>query len=139
MNNDLISREALKEIILKEYKGYEVSSTSASDIIKIIDNAPTVDTFTFDDMKKGINVGYKAGRLSEKWERPQGKDNTPTGTWIPEEETYTDLSGTIETYTRFKCDNCMQGQNFGPYPFCPWCGKKMNPEIRKETKDEDVN
>lgn len=61
------------------------------------------------------------------------------GEWIPEEETYTDLSGTIETYTRFKCDNCMQGQNFGPYPFCPWCGKKMNPEIRKETKDEDVN
>ena len=39
----------------------------------IIDNAPTVDTFTFDDMKKGINVGYKAGKLTEKWERPQGK------------------------------------------------------------------
>lgn len=62
-------------------------------------------------------------------------NNTPTGKWIPEEETYTDLSGTIETYTRFKCDHCMQGQNFGPYPFCPWCGTKMNPEIREETKD----
>lgn len=66
-------------------------------------------------------------------------NNTPTGTWIPEEETYTDLNGTIETYTRFQCDRCMQGQNFGPYPFCPWCGSKMNPEIRKETKHEDVN
>ena len=59
----------------------------------------------------------------------------PTGRWIPEEQTFTDLSGTIETYTRFKCSNCNQGQNFGPYPFCPWCGKKKNPEIREDTKD----
>jgi len=64
---------------------------------------------------------------------PTAEDNQPAGKWIPEEETFTDLSGTIETYTRFQCDRCMQGQNFGPYPFCPWCGSKMNPEIREET------
>ena len=48
------------------------------------------------------------------------------------EETYTDLSGTIETYTRFKCDRCMQGQNFGPYHFCPWCGADMKPKEEEQ-------
>ena len=64
------------------------------------------------------------------------EDDTPAGKWIPEEKTFTDLSGAIETYTRFKCDRCLQGQDFGPYPFCPWCGKKMNQEITKGKKDE---
>lgn len=78
----------------------------------------------FSEARQFLNLAINA--LGEE-------DNTPTGKWIPEEETYTDLSGTIETYTRFKCDHCTQGQNFGPYPFCPWCGTKMNPEIREET------
>ena len=47
------------------------------------------------------------------------------GEWIPEESTFIDLNGIIETYTRFKCSICNQGQNFGEYPFCCWCGAKM--------------
>lgn len=95
---------------------------------QIIDNAPTVE------IPKTIQQAINFGIFHAENQRPQAEDNQPTGTWIPEEETYTDLSGTIETYTRFKCDRCLQGQNFGPYPFCPWCGKRMNQEIREETK-----
>jgi hypothetical protein len=75
----------------------------------------------FSDARQFLSLAIKA-----LGERTQGE-------WIPSEETYTDLSGTIETYTRFQCDRCMQGQNFGPYPFCPWCGSKMTPEISEET------
>jgi hypothetical protein len=85
-------------------------------------------------------AGYSAGIKDA--ERPQGnktEDDTPAGKWIPEEKTFTDLSGAIETYTRFKCDRCLQGQDFGPYPFCPWCGKRMNKDgtaVSDNTEDE---
>lgn len=65
-------------------------------------NAPTVDTFTFDDMKKGINVGYKAGRLSEKWERSQGK-------WIDYNNTF------------YKCPDC----GYLLEKCCPQCQNKV--------------
>ena len=96
MNNDLISRERLKNTIL--LGNYDTQSK----ILSAIDNAPTVDTFTFDDMKKGINVGYKAGRLSEKWERPQGE-------W----EDY--------SVTFYKCPEC--GYLLPKY--CPDCQHKV--------------
>ncbi len=76
MNNDLISRKALKKAILEHCRS-EIEAINHfwydDTIISLIDNAPSVDTFTFDDMKKGINVGYKAGRLTEKWERSRGE------------------------------------------------------------------
>ena len=96
--------------------------------ISFVETAPTVD----DRTEEVLSLQQTIRRLQEGIE-----DSRPAGTWIPEEETYTDLNGTIETYTRFQCDRCMQGQNFGPYPFCPWCGSKMNPEIKEETKDEE--
>ena len=79
---DLISRSALKKAILEHCRS-EIEAINHfwydDTIISLINNAPSVDTFTFDDMKKGINVGYKAGRLTEKWERPQSE-------WIPVSE-----------------------------------------------------
>ena len=50
MNNDLISREALREA-LKEYKycGFY------DKVIEIIDNAPTVETYTEEDMRGDKN------------------------------------------------------------------------------------
>ena len=50
MNNDLISREALKKA-LKEYKycGFY------DKVIEIIDNAPTVETYTEEDMRGDKN------------------------------------------------------------------------------------
>lgn len=55
------------------------------------------------------------------------------GEWIPEEETFTDLNGTIETYTRFACSRCNQANGWGQVPFCPWCGaKNKNGERRHD-------
>jgi hypothetical protein len=68
------------------------------------------------DIKGEVEGDYEI--IGKYEERPQGE-------WIPEENTFTDLNGIIETYTRFKCSICNQGQNFGEYPFCCWCGAKM--------------
>lgn len=124
----LIDADALKNLSFERMIHTDFGDTAIP--IEEIDNVPTVEVVTDEDIKNAYDTGYKMA----KHERPQGEDNTPTGTWIPEEETYTDLSGTIETYTRFKCDHCMQGQNFGPYPFCPWCGKDMRPEAIREAE-----
>ena len=103
----LINADALKKDIDTEW----LTPQTKMAFFKIIDNAPTVDTFTFDDMKKGINVGYKAGRLSEKWERPHGE-------WI-------DIC-TLPIIR--KCSICGNeiGNEMGFYNnFCPKCGADM--------------
>ena len=71
---DLIDREALKK------EAFKVSDCVFEDelnemvvSIKSIDNAPKIETFTFDDMNKAQEVGYKAGKLEGKSERPHGK------------------------------------------------------------------
>lgn len=43
MNNDLISREALKKAIDEAVCNFELSPVSANEIMQIIDNAPTVE------------------------------------------------------------------------------------------------
>ena len=70
MNNDLISRSALKIAFSDMYrKDYEKW------IKEIIDNAPTVDT-TCPNCDSGYAQGYSDGYLKGKDERPQGE-------WIP--------------------------------------------------------
>lgn len=55
------------------------------------------------------------------------------GVWLPEEETFTDLNGTIETYTRYTCSRCNQANGWGDVPYCPWCGaKNKNGENRHD-------
>ena len=49
----------------------------------------------------------------------------PAGEWIRSEETFEDLSGTFETYTRSTCSICNQANGWGEVPYCPWCGAKM--------------
>ena len=92
----LIDADALKEEVNKK------KVVGRFNTLLLIDNAPTVDTFTFDDMKKGINVGYKAGRLSEKWERPQGE-------WIDYDNTF------------YKCPDC----GYLLEKCCPQCQNKV--------------
>ena len=60
------------------------------------------------------------------------------GEWIPEEQTFEDLSGTIETYTRFVCSRCNQANGWGAVSYCPWCGAKMEKrhEQHRETDPE---
>lgn len=65
VKGDLISREALKKAI--KDNGY----SHYFEIFDIIDNAPTVETFTKDDMSGAYNEGYACGSRENK--RPQGE------------------------------------------------------------------
>ena len=107
MNNDLISREALKKALeLTDYNDiYDLTMTE-----RLIDNAPTVKSYTLDDLEKAKNNGYKWGRIDGKKERPQGE-------WI----IHNDFDGWVE------CPFCHVGHTvFGKLPkFCENCGADM--------------
>ena len=66
MNNDLISRKWLTDAIRnrRTYLSYE----DAKDVIDLIDNAPTVEAYTPEQVKELVELNKK---LSE--ERPQGE------------------------------------------------------------------
>ena len=86
MNNDLISRNALKKDFkerlakcdewIEKAKDKETRIRASTvkafiaEVIMTIDNAPTVETFTKDDMAGAYNEGYACG--SRESERPQG-------------------------------------------------------------------
>ena len=84
MNNDLISRKALRKVLsdplyrstIKDY-GEILKYTFVMDII---DNAPTVDTYTEDDVQEAIKAGYQVG-----YELPKAKFERPQE-WIPVSE-----------------------------------------------------
>lgn len=65
----LIDADALKFKNVAEVNGILTHILTAEEI----DNAPTVDTFTFDDMKKGIEVGRLFGQ-SEGRVKKEGND-----------------------------------------------------------------
>lgn len=107
---DLIDREALKK------EAFKVSDCVFEDelnemvvSIKSIDNAPKIETFTFDDMNKAQEVGYKAGKLEGKSERPHGK-------WV-------NISGFAS-----ECSICKTCEIFPNFNFCPNCGADMRGE-----------
>ena len=64
MNNDLISREALKEVFLSyDYLNMGLYTMSMFDIIKVINNAPTVS----DRYDEGYSQGYIDGSTGTDW------------------------------------------------------------------------
>ena len=65
---DLISRSALKEAFKEAYADITFSLIECNDII---DNAPTVETFTFEDMQKAADTAHGYGILEGRNERPQ--------------------------------------------------------------------
>ena len=75
MNNDLISRSALKEAYLKEFwaaMGEDKSFDAIGTMTKVIDNAPTVEIPDYSELHKA--VGYNEGYTQALKEnaRPQG-------------------------------------------------------------------
>lgn len=97
----------------------------------IIDNAPTVDTYTEDDVhyaiKEGHEVGY--GMAKAKFERPQGE-------WLEVKEKVP-----YDYWTVCECSLCKHSWALGElsiedvkddYKFCPNCGADM----RKETNND---
>lgn len=114
MNNDLISREALKKAI--KDNGY----SHYFEIFEIIDNAPTISTslnlenITEEDIEKFKII----------WQRATSKSLTkfiedrPKGNWMFDEK------------GNFYCDQCMKypHDQYALTGFCPSCGAKMKNE-----------
>lgn len=79
MNNDLISREALKKAIDDEFdsavRNGNIMLMSkigiVNKVLAIIDNAQPVEAFTKDDIAGAYNEGYACG--SRETKRPQGE------------------------------------------------------------------
>ena len=74
MSNDLISREALKKqaIWTKVNNGAELIDIEVVPL-DAIDNAPTVEGFTKEDMSGAYNEGYMCGNKEAEKARPQGE------------------------------------------------------------------
>ena len=107
MNNDLISREALKKALHNFFDGKVINEPAyiLRDVFCHIDNAPTVTNGTYE---QGFRVGAY-GRLDEI--RPQGE-------WIR-----------VDKY-KVKCNKCEVIHYIAQYPnsakinYCPNCGHK---------------
>jgi len=109
MNNDLISRSALKDAIKNQYNLNDPPTLYWwTNIEKLIDNAPTVEAYTEEDAKQAIkdsfDSGYEMAKI--KYERPQGK-------WITSYDTYN------------VCSLCDYKTVMDNYKFCPNCGADM--------------
>ena len=122
MSNDLISCEALIEAIntydkyaclpnckliparnLEHPEMFEIY-IHLKDVIKAIDNAPTVDINT------KLSVAYLKGR------RQGQSEERPTGRWLRTDDMY-------ETLVCSKCD--YDTGDYIRYNFCPNCGSRM--------------
>ena len=146
MNNDLISRSALKEAFADMREGYPIFSDnemlSTKDIAKIIDNVPAVD---IEKLGESLNCQIRAtyGSCDDcllscpRNELIKLLDSArPLGEWIKGEEiSRTMLGDKVEhiDYRDYTCSNCglvldnllynYDGSPF--YKFCPNCGARM--------------
>lgn len=121
MNNDLISREQLKDAFdnlcchnCKICRNFRIEDSFYK--CKLIENAPTVEAFTKDDMAGAYNGGYACGSREAK--RPQSE-------WIDEGQY---AEGHSEH--AYFCKKC--GYHIIELPnmisenqFCKNCGAKM--------------
>lgn len=91
--------------------------TFIGEVLIAINNAPTVDTYTEDDVhcaiKEGHQVGYEMAKA--KFERPQGE-------WIEKVERRGCFAGDKTVYS-YTCPFC-GAKEFKKYPFCH-CGADM--------------
>ena len=112
MNNDLISRSALKDALSEAHINRTLTFDIATFgcVMKIIDLAPTVEAYTEEDAKQAIKDSFDSGyeMAKNKYERPQGE-------W--------------EFVSRncWKCSYCQELTNEGKN-FCPHCGAEMEGE-----------
>lgn len=84
-----------------------------------IENAPTVDTYTEDDVKTAIKEGHQVG-----YEMAKAKFERPTGEWKQ-----------ISPAKIYECTNCGRNVMTGDiecYQFCHSCGADMRKEAEND-------
>lgn len=114
MNDDLISRSALKKVITDATYNFEQIPIRVDKVQEIIDNAPTVDAPTYTDIIEANKEGYNTAR--RLYERPQGE-------W---KETGYETGALGITYKQTQCSNCGWEHALPMWwNFCPNCGAKM--------------
>ena len=102
--SDLISREDLK----KRFEELHLHT----DLIELIDNAPTVE-YTFED-------AFQKTICEQRLYCPE----RPQGEWIENKEHAYLSNGDCKEWTNFYCSVCDAPANT-PYNFCPNCGADM--------------
>lgn len=121
MNNDLISREALKNALFKVVEPSGV--IYVADVVKEIDNAPTVEhqkivTIPPEIIEKlAVCVVDIVGNID--WEKAiEAYKTRPQGKWI---------FGSTLGHGWMKCSNCCVSQSgqTSCWSFCPNCGADM--------------
>lgn len=114
------NKEAIENIIKIKKQFHKYEFTYALDLaIKALE-APTVDTYTEDDVKTAIKEGHQVG-----YEMAKAKYERPTGEWI---EHYDNSDG----FTWLTCSRCMCKAYEDDYNFCPNCGADMRKEAENE-------
>jgi hypothetical protein len=115
----LIDADALKnELSDKDYITYthEYGNAIPVDwIMSAIDNAPTIKTFTLEDIEEQYRKGLEKGLSEWETERPQGE-------WIEKVERRGCFAGDKTVYS-YTCPFCGV-KEFKKYPFCH-CGADM--------------
>lgn len=116
----MTNKEAIDMLNILKFRYRDADGTEfrmALDLaIKALE-APTVDTYTEDDVKIAIKEGHEVG-----YEMAKAKYERPTGEWI---ETFT-------SHTAYECSCCGLMLSPEPYAFCPNCGAKMIKEAENE-------
>ena len=121
MNNDLISREALKNDLITYFPDKCLDGVTAKTLFKQIltdiDNAPTVEINTNDIEYKAYCKGLEDGK---KIARPQGK-------WVMH------IDETFPNESTQECNVCHAEQTIcgNDDNFCPNCGANMRKEDKK--------
>jgi hypothetical protein len=122
MNNDLISREALKKELHNFFDGKVINEPTyiLRDVFCHIDNAPTEP---LPDFKEGYKQAIIDGKTN--YSRPQGEWIECTKSGMPLTE-YGRMTG--EKWYGFKCSQCnfiYKGNALIESPYCQKCGAKM--------------
>ena len=81
---------------------------------ELIDDAPTIETYTEEDIRLSNRTGFDDGyeKAKEEFERPKGH-------WVEKQETSRSVS--------FYCSEC-ECAGLGVENFCSWCGADMRKE-----------
>ena len=111
---------------LKEHIGTYDGTTAQVEAVEVqyIDNAPTVDTYTEDDVQYAIKEGHQVG-----YEMAKAKYSPKTGHWIKDTGIAIKCSECNAMYAISIYDKCY---DYLSLDYCPHCGAKMTKEVENE-------